>query len=139
MCSGIQVGALRRPVVFCRLSSEIRDPLCLKSLYRWRRVRSTLEYAAVVWSPPGSTAMARLESVQRKFTRVAVRRFLYGYQLALPPYPVRCRLLGLDTIEDRHFYIRASFIAGLLLNKFDVHSLLPPDVLPLCSFPSPPR
>lgn len=106
-----------------RLSSDIRDPLCLKSLYCcW--VRPSLEYAAVVWSPPGSTAMARLESVQRKFTRVAVRRFLTGYHLSPPPYPVRCRLLGLEPIEVRHLHIRASFIAGLLLNELDVPCLL---------------
>lgn len=106
-----------------RLSSEIRDPLCLKALYCcW--VRSTLDYASVVWSPLGSVDLSRLESVQRKFTRVATRRFLTGYQVTLPSYSSRCRLLGLESIEVRHSHIRSCFIANLLSHNLDVPSLL---------------
>lgn len=106
-----------------RLSSEITDPRCLRTLYCcW--VRSTLEYAAVIWSPPGSVAMARLESVQRKFTRLMVRRFLVGHYAEVPPYPIRCQLLELDSIEVRHSQIRSCFIASLLSHDLDVPCLL---------------
>uniref|UniRef100_A0A182JIV2 Uncharacterized protein n=1 Tax=Anopheles atroparvus TaxID=41427 RepID=A0A182JIV2_ANOAO len=77
-----------------RMASEIRDPLCLRALYCcW--VRPILDYASGTWSPAGVTAADRLERVQRKFTRVAVRRFLNDPSASLPPYPARCRLLGL--------------------------------------------
>lgn len=106
-----------------RLSSEIRDPLCLKSLYCcW--VRSLLEHGSVVWSPASSSSMDRIESVQRKFTRVAVRRFLSGYEVAMPSYHNRCQLLGLDFLKTRYEHSKAYFIACLLSHNLDVPSLL---------------
>ena len=74
-----------------RMTSEIRDPTCLKALYCcW--VRPTLVYACLVWTPAGTTVMQRLETIQKKFSRIAVRRFLHGYNSNMPQYSVRCLL-----------------------------------------------
>ena len=60
-----------------RLLSELRDPLYLKALYCcW--VRSMLDYAGVVWAPAVGATMQTLERMQRKFTRIAILRFLHG-------------------------------------------------------------
>ena len=74
-----------------RLSSEMRDPSCLKAMYCcW--VRSTLDYAAVVWSPQALWRWPgwRVFSVSW--------RILGSSQQTLPTYPIRCHLLGLDPI-----------------------------------------
>jgi len=105
-----------------RMSSEITDPMCLKSLYCcW--VRPILENASVVWWPAGLTLVDRIERIQRKFTRVAIRRFL-GRSDRIPSYPIRCRLLGLETLRTRIYHIQSYFIACLLSNDLDVPALL---------------
>uniref|UniRef100_A0AAG5DP89 Reverse transcriptase domain-containing protein n=1 Tax=Anopheles atroparvus TaxID=41427 RepID=A0AAG5DP89_ANOAO len=109
--------------LIARLAPEVRDPRCLMALYRcW--VRPILEYAAVVWTPAGVTAWGRLEGVQRRFTRLAVRRLL-GYNASpRPPYESRCQLLGLSTLQSRHRNAQAIFIAQLLLHHTDAPDLL---------------
>ena len=63
-------------------------------------------------------------SVQRKFSRVAVRRFLPSTHQSLPSYPIRCRLLGLLPIEERHSHIHECSISALQLYEFDIPSLI---------------
>uniref|UniRef100_A0A182JH33 Reverse transcriptase domain-containing protein n=1 Tax=Anopheles atroparvus TaxID=41427 RepID=A0A182JH33_ANOAO len=116
-------GACRMLGLISRMTSEIRDPLCLRALYCcW--VRPKLDYASVIWSPAGVTAMDRLEKVQRKFTRVAVRRFLNDHTATLPPYPARCRLLGLVSVKDHHSHARSLLIANILQGNMDSPTLL---------------
>lgn len=80
------------------MGSEIRDLLCLKALYCcW--VRSILDYASAVWTLDGGTAMQRLEKVQWKFTLIAIRRYLLGFNTTVPSYSLRCRMLGLIDIK----------------------------------------
>lgn len=106
-----------------RMASEIWDPLCLRTLYCcW--VRPILDYGCVIWSPAGVTALDRLERVQRKFTRLTVRRLLNDPSASLPPYPARCQLLGLDSLKDRHCNARFLLIASILLSNIDSPSLL---------------
>lgn len=113
--------AYRTLGLITRLSHFIRDPLCLKSLY----CCPIFDYACVVWSPNNVQDIARLEGVQRKFTRLATRRFLSGHDNAvIPSYPHRCRLLGLDLIKTRHSHLQACFIASVILNELDVPYLL---------------
>lgn len=78
----------------------------------------------VIWSPAGVTALDRLERVQRKFTRLTVRRLLNDPSASLPPYPARCQLLGLYSLKDRHCNARFLLIASILLSNIDSPSLL---------------
>ena len=84
-------------------AKDIRDPLCLKGLY---------------WST-NAASILRVERVQRNFTRIAVRRFLGRTHAHVPPYPVRCRLLDLQSLRDRRSIAQALIVSGLLRNDID--------------------
>jgi len=56
-------------------------------------VRHILEYASVIWSPYHLGEIAKLESVQRRFTKRLVR-------LHTMTYADRIDLLKLDSLED---------------------------------------
>jgi hypothetical protein len=55
-----------------RLSLEFRDPYTLKFLYM-SLVRPKLEYASCVWSPFYDVRVGKVECVQRRFIRYALR------------------------------------------------------------------
>ena len=104
--------------MICAMAKDIRDPLCLKALY-CSLVRPILEYASVVWSPINAASFLRVERVQRNFTRIAVRQFLGRTHTPVPPYPVRCRLLDLQSLRDRRSIAQALIVSGLLRNDID--------------------
>lgn len=99
-----------------RLSSEFRDPYCLRSLY-FSLVRSVLETAAIVWSPAHNVWIGRIERVQSKFIKYALRFLPWQDVNDLPPYESRCRLLGMDTLERRRNNLRIVFVAKTLLGE----------------------
>ena len=70
-----------------QIARDITDPVRIKTLY-CALVRPVLEYASVVWWPTAARPLARLESIQRKFTRFALRS--WSVQL---DYEGRCALL----------------------------------------------
>ena len=84
----------------CKVSSEFREPLCLKSLY-CSLVRYTLETNAVIWCPIQANWSARIEAVQKKFVRYALRNLPWRDPLNLPSYENRCRLLGIQPLDFR--------------------------------------
>lgn len=106
-----------------KMTSKFKDPLCLKSLY-CALVRSILEFAAVVWTPYHSSWIARIESVQKKFVRRALRTLHWNDPENLPPYEDRCLLLGIDTLENRRSVSQAMFVVKLLKNEVDSSALL---------------
>lgn len=106
-----------------KISNEFNDPLCLRSLY-CALVRSILESNSVVWCPYQSTWIARIEAVQRKFVRAALRHLPWRDPINLPHYEDRCRLLGLSTLENRRSVAQAVFIAKILLGESDSSALL---------------
>jgi hypothetical protein len=57
-----------------RLSCEFRDPYTLKTLYV-SLVRRKLEYASCVWRSFYGAHINRIERVQKKFLRYALRGF----------------------------------------------------------------
>ena len=106
-----------------KIAKGFQDPHCLRSLY-CALVRSILEFAVVVWCPYQSTWINRLESIQRKFVRYALRNLPWREGQQATPYVARCQLLGLDTLEVRHRTMQALFVTKILNGIVDSPSLL---------------
>ena len=87
-------------------------------------VRATLEYCSVVWNPNYINGSHRIENVQRRFIRFALRRSPWRDPLRLPSYESRCRLIDLDTLQLRRDTARAMVIADLLMVQIDCAALL---------------
>lgn len=101
-----------------KISKDFRDPLCLRSLY-CSLVRSVLEFGNVVWCPYHTTWIKRIEKVQKKFVKYALRNLPWLDPVNLPPYEDRCRLLELNTLEQRRFNAQAVFVAKILKGEID--------------------
>lgn len=106
-----------------RVAKSFRDVHCLKSLYCCL-VRSILEYGSVVWSPFYQNGIQRVETVQRKFVRYALRFLPWNDPYNLPSYENRCKLIDLDLLEMRRNVSKATFISDLLSSRIDCPSLL---------------
>lgn len=106
-----------------KIANGFRDPHCLRSLY-CALVRSILEFAVVVWCPYQSSWINRIEAVQKKFVRFALRNLPWRNGQQLTPYEDRCQLLGLDTLADRRRVIQAVFVAKILICDVDSPALL---------------
>ena len=105
-----------------RLTRDFRDPLCIKLLY-CSLVKSTLEYASVVFGPVRFGWILRFEKVQKRFTRFAFQR-MAGPNAAMPSYESRCNLLGLESLEVRRSQARVQFIGRMLNGHIDAPTLL---------------
>ena len=68
-----------------KISKDFKDPYCLKSLY-CSLVRPILENTAIVWLPYQLTWIIRIERVQKRFLRMALRNLLWRDPGNLPPY-----------------------------------------------------
>ena len=106
-----------------RITKDFTDVYCLKSLY-CALVRSTLEYCSVVWNPNYINGSQRIENVQRRFIRFALRRLPWRDPLRLPSYESRCRLIDLGTLQLRRDTARAMIVADLLIGQIDCAVLL---------------
>ena len=106
-----------------RESRELLDPYCIRALF-FALVRSVLEYACPVWSPFYLIDRARLESVQRRFLRFALRNLPWSDPLILPRYEHRLALLNMPTLERHREFIGLSFICNLLKYKIDCTGIL---------------
>ena len=97
-----------------RMTKYFRDVQCLKTLY-CSLVRSTLEYGSIVWAPFYSNEKNRIEAVQRKFTRFALR-----HSSTEPlDYASRCNFLRLDPLTIRRDLAKAAFVSDLL--RFNIN------------------
>lgn len=108
--SDIIARANRQLGFIFKIADEFRDPFCLKALY-CSLVRSILEFGSVVWCPYQRIWIMRLESIQRKFVRYALRHLPWNDPANLPPY----ELLGIDTLERRRSIAQAMFAAKVLV------------------------
>lgn len=106
-----------------RIAKNFSDIYCLKSLY-CSLVRSTLEYGSAVWSPIYNNGAERIESVQRRFLRFALRKLPWRDPFRLPSYESRCRLIDLDLLRNRRDTFRALTIADVLLGRIDCGTIL---------------
>ena len=106
-----------------RIAKELTDPYCLRALY-FALVRSILETSSIVWSPYTDIWISRIESVQAKFLRYALRRLPWRDPTMLPPYADRCRLLDMDTLAKRRNMSRAIFVGRLMTDQIDAPNIL---------------
>lgn len=106
-----------------KIADEFRDPLCLKALY-CSLVRSLLEFGSIIWCPYQRVWISRLESIQKKFVRYALRHLPWNDPNNLPPYEHRCQLLGIDTLEHRRSIAQAVFVAKVLVGEIDSPGIL---------------
>lgn len=106
-----------------RFAKHFKDVYCLKTMY-CSLVRPILEYASVVWSPYYQNGIQRIEKIQRKFIRYALRHLPWADSHNLPSYESRCKLIHLDLLSVRRDVAKACFVSDLLTSHIDCPSLL---------------
>lgn len=106
-----------------RIAKNFTDIYCLKSLY-CSLVRSTLEYCSAVWNPNYNNGAERIESVQRRFLRFALRRLPWNDPFRLPSYESRCQLINLELLWTRRDTTRALVVADILQGRTDCEAIL---------------
>ena len=106
-----------------RMAKDFTDVYCLKSLY-CALVRSTLEYASAVWCPFYQNSIDRIEAIQRRFVRFALRRLPWQNPWQLPSYESRCMLIDIDTLLTRRNVTRALIVSDMLTARIDCSALL---------------
>ena len=104
-------------------AKNFRQLPCLKALY-CSLVRSTLEYCSVVWAPLYQNGIERVERVQKKFTRYAIRQTTAPDSPNPPCYEDRCKSLGLDLLSVRRNVAKAMYVADLFKSSIDCPELL---------------
>ena len=115
--------ATRQLGFLSKIAKDFSDPHCWKSLY-CALVRPILENASIVWQPHQLSWSLRIERIQKRFIRLALRNLPWRNPDSLPPYPDRCRLLALDTLEQRRKLQQILFVAKILYGAIDAPKLL---------------
>ncbi|XP_055603912.1 uncharacterized protein LOC129752143 [Uranotaenia lowii] len=98
-----------------RICHELDNPYTIVSIYTGL-VRTVIEYAGIVWRPYYNIHNNRLERVQKKFLKYALRNL--GWQAEMPEYRVLCMLVGLETLETRRKSIDALFLKDLICGRY---------------------
>ena len=106
-----------------RWSKEFSNRYVTKSLYI-TFVRPLLEYASQVWSPYHAVHILRIEAIQRRFIRFALRGLGWADIYNLPPYKDRLKLINLQPLYERRVVADILFVHQLLAGKIDCPSLL---------------
>ena len=106
-----------------RFSCDFSDPYVLKVLFV-SFVRSILEYASIVWCPYYSHGISRIEAIQKRFLRFALRGLPWTNVFNLPAYEDRLLLLNLNSLSDRRKVAKVLFIYRLLIGEIDACLLL---------------
>jgi hypothetical protein len=106
-----------------RLSFKFRDPYTLKFLYT-SLVRPRLEYAICVWNLLYDVRVDKIDLVQRRLIRYALRGLGWMDTYELPPYEHRCALLRLDTLAKRRSIAFILFVFDILGDRMNSPKLL---------------
>ena len=118
------VGRAMRMLGFIKRFSREFDDICVLKTLFVTYVRPILEFASLVWSPCFATHIARVEAVQRNFSRFALRVLNWRDPLNLPEYSERLKLLSLDTLFARRKLTDVLFIHDILSGKIQCSHLL---------------
>ena len=121
--SAVISKASRQLGFISKIAKDFSDPHCFKALY-CALVRPLLETAAVVWCPHQTSWSTRIERIQKRFLRLALKDLPWRNPSELPSYPDRCLLLGLDTLQRRRSIQQAILIGKLLNGEIDSPWLL---------------
>lgn len=106
-----------------RCSKEFKDPYVVKTLYCCY-VRSILEFSSIVWCPYYAIHISRIESIQKKFLKFALRNLGWRDRFELPPYENRLQLLNMNTLKHRREVGMVLFMVKLLKGDIDADHLL---------------
>lgn len=106
-----------------RFAKNFKDIYCLKALF-CGLVRPLLESSSVVWCPYYQNEVSRIEAVQRKFIRFALRNLPWEEPAQLPSYESRCKLINLELLSSRRDVSKACFISDLLQSHIDCSKIL---------------
>lgn len=102
---------------------EFSNPYIIKKLFE-SLVRPILEYCTHVWNPFYKVHSDRIEAVQKRFLRFALRRLNWNNQLILPPYENRLKLLNMSTLQERREFSGIVFIHQILNGGIDAPDIL---------------
>lgn len=97
-----------------RISRDLDDPHAIISIYN-AFVRSVIEYASVTWQPFYDVHKKRIERIQKKVLRFALRNL--GWRGEMPDYKSLCLLVGTETLENRRLTADALFLKDILTGK----------------------
>lgn len=106
-----------------RNTAQFDDVHAMKSLY-CSLVRSVLEYGVQIWAPYHAVHVSRIERIQKRFVKTALRRLPWTNPENLPPYEHRCALIGLQTLSSRRCFLQRLFVYDVLSNHIDCSSVL---------------
>lgn len=106
-----------------RIRYYFRNVKALTSIYN-THVRSHLEYASVIWNPIYGVHSDKIESVQKQFVLYALRRTVRrDSEYRLPPYPLRCSTLNLESLSRRRTNSCIFFVFDVLSGNIDAPHL----------------
>ncbi|XP_075158149.1 uncharacterized protein LOC142231426 [Haematobia irritans] len=100
---------------------KFTDPYSLKLVYT-ALVRSHLEYCSCVWSPFYGVYSGRIERIQKRFIKFALR--FIPFSDPFPSYIDKCRLIHLMTLENRRTYLSQVFLFKIISGFIDCAQLL---------------
>lgn len=106
-----------------RYAGDFSDPYVIKTLFV-SLVRSILEYASIVWSPFYTCHCKRIEAIQKRFIRFALRRLSWVDRFNLPPYCSRLLLLNMRSLSCRRIVSGIVFVFRTVIGEVDAPNLL---------------
>lgn len=116
------IGKANRMLGFLfRNSKDFYDPYTLKSLYN-SLIRSILEYCCIIWNPYYRNHELRIERIQKRFTKFALRRMNWNNDM--PSYEARCALINLKPLAQRRTYYSVLFAHDIITAHIDCSLLL---------------
>ena len=104
-----------------RASNNFNNVNTLKTLYI-TLVRSQLEYATQVWSPPQQYLINRLERVQRKFVKYLCGRV--GIAYSSDSYGSLCAFFKLPPLQKRRQFLDMTFFYKCMFSFYDCSEIL---------------
>ena len=111
----LTIECLQLFALVSRFGRELTDPHVILAIYTGL-VQSKLDFASVIWRPHYSGQIRRLEAIQKKFVKFALRNLGWNNE-QLPPYQQLCMLVDHDTVLSRHKITDVVFFINVISGK----------------------